>query len=72
MAEACVLLTLSKAEAETLNDILEFVGGSSKNSRRRHAAAIQGALHSSGVRTDEHRLLDVDRVKVGAIYFKNK
>lgn len=69
MAEACVLLTLNKAEAETLFDVLYFgVGGSMKNSRRRHTDAIQDALRAAGV--DKNGRGDIDTTKRG-IYFRD-
>ncbi len=71
MADAIILLTLNKAEAETLMDVSGSVGGSPTNSRRRHVESIRSALMSAGVRPDEDRAQDMDDTKRGAIYFKN-
>jgi hypothetical protein len=70
MAEACVLLTLNKAEAETLADILFYVDGSPKNSRRRHAESLLAALATAGVETDsvDRRMRDLDPIKKGTFF----
>lgn len=43
-----VELTLTAKEAQTLADILDFIGGSSTLSRRKYADAIKVALESAG------------------------
>jgi hypothetical protein len=69
VASATVLLCLTQAEAETIAAMLQFVGGSPKTSRRRHAESVVTALNNIGVRLD---VSDVDRTKVGSIHFKNR
>jgi hypothetical protein len=42
-------LQLSQDEAQTMRTILNFVGGSPTESRRKHASAVTAALQSLGV-----------------------
>jgi hypothetical protein len=49
MAEAVVLLTLTKKEAQTLMDVFEVIGGSPKKSRRRYVDNVRAALMAIGV-----------------------
>lgn len=44
-----VTLTLTEAETYTLLDVLAGVGGSTKDSRRRHCDSIASALNGAGI-----------------------
>lgn len=64
-----VELTLTAKEAQTLVDILDFIGGSSTRSRRKYSDAIKAALESAGYSTpwDPKRnppgVQDIDRTR---------
>ena len=59
-------LTLNQAEAQTLRDILDNVGGDPDMSRRCYAEKIKAALESVGVSPS-----NIDDMRDGAaIYFK--
>ena len=45
-------LTLNKEEIQFLVDVLNHIGGTSENSRRKIARAIRDALSNAGVNTD--------------------
>jgi hypothetical protein len=62
-----VTLALSHDEAQTLIDILDFIGGSSTLSRRKYSNSIQKALNAAGYHApwddnlDPPGVRDVDR-----------
>lgn len=60
-----VTLTMSAEEAETLADILRYIGGSFETSRRKHADAISRALKKAKVRATAGE----DIQEKSAIYF---
>jgi hypothetical protein len=64
-----VQLTLSVAEAETLLDITQNIGGSTQTSRRVHTDRIESALRSAGVTRPCAKY--ADGVKSG-IYYDNE
>ena len=46
-----ITLELDQYEAQFLMDVMQFIGGSEHNTRRKYACALQVALKEVGVRT---------------------
>ncbi|TCC19934.1 hypothetical protein [Kribbella sindirgiensis] len=67
--ETRVVLDLSENEALFLADLLMYVGGCTKSSRRRHADSIKGALDRESIASDtDRRRADFD----GRIYLADQ
>lgn len=64
-----VTLTLTPAEADVIRDILDFVGGEPKLTRRGLAQNVSEALAAAGVEGSGYPVPDVDRKGPCGIYF---
>lgn len=65
VTENHVTLTLDADEAQVIADLLYFVGGPTRTSRRKYADRVSNALHYAGYYRSKH-----DDVQ-GGIYFEN-